>query len=128
MIAAHVKGRLEPERNAGGDVYTQVRPSIADPQIENETHRKVLAEFRKEVGKRQPRLTVETGLMAARSGCSAANGRPDAAQFGGAKPRKACGRRRMSWTRSGDTSPAPSPRKVRASTSPPKRRSIASTI
>jgi len=38
--------------------------SIADPQIETETHRKVLAELRNEVGKRQPGLTIETGLMA----------------------------------------------------------------
>ena len=49
-------------------------------------------------------------------------------QFGCAKARKACGSRRISWTRSGGTSPAPSPRKVKASTSPPKRPSIAATI
>jgi hypothetical protein len=38
--------------------------SIANPQTETETHRKVLAELRNEVGKRQPGLTIETGLMA----------------------------------------------------------------
>ena len=38
--------------------------SIATPEKENETHRKALAEFRKEVGQRQPKLKVETGLMA----------------------------------------------------------------
>jgi carbonic anhydrase len=38
--------------------------SIATPDKENETHRKALAEFRKEVAKRQPKLAVETGLMA----------------------------------------------------------------
>ena len=38
--------------------------SIATPEKENETHRKVLTEFRKEVGQRQPRLAIETGLMA----------------------------------------------------------------
>jgi len=38
--------------------------SIANPQIETETHRKALAEFRKEVAARQPTLMVETGLMA----------------------------------------------------------------
>jgi len=38
--------------------------SIADPAIETETHRKALTEFRKAVGKRQPKLTIETGLMA----------------------------------------------------------------
>ena len=38
--------------------------SISTPDKENETHRKALAEFRKEVAKRQPKLAVETGLMA----------------------------------------------------------------
>ncbi|MBV8131131.1 MAG: hypothetical protein JO282_01275 [Alphaproteobacteria bacterium] len=38
--------------------------SIADRAIETETHRKALAEFRKAVGKRHPKLTIETGLMA----------------------------------------------------------------
>jgi carbonic anhydrase len=38
--------------------------SIATPQAETETHRKVLAEFRKQVGQRHPQLAVETGLMA----------------------------------------------------------------
>jgi carbonic anhydrase len=38
--------------------------SIADPQSEAETHRKALAGLREAVGKRQPGLAVETGLMA----------------------------------------------------------------
>jgi len=38
--------------------------SIATPAVETETHRKVLAEFRGEVGRRQPQLKVETLLMA----------------------------------------------------------------
>lgn len=38
--------------------------SIANPRIETETHRKVLAEFREAVAKRHPALAVETGLMA----------------------------------------------------------------
>ncbi len=38
--------------------------SIATPQIETKTHRKVLAEFRAAVAEHHPKLTVETGLMA----------------------------------------------------------------
>ncbi len=38
--------------------------SIANTAVETETHKKVMAAFRKEVGQRQPRLQVETGLMA----------------------------------------------------------------
>jgi carbonic anhydrase len=38
--------------------------SIATPEVETETHRAALAEFRKEVGGRQPQLRVETILMA----------------------------------------------------------------
>ena len=37
---------------------------VANPQIETETHRAALAEFRKQVKERQPKLAVETGLMA----------------------------------------------------------------
>jgi carbonic anhydrase len=37
--------------------------SIATPQAENETHRGVFAEFRKQMSERQPKLAVETGLM-----------------------------------------------------------------
>ena len=36
----------------------------ADAQAETETHRKALAEFRKQVDENQPKLGVETGLMA----------------------------------------------------------------
>jgi hypothetical protein len=32
--------------------------------VRTETHRVALAEFRKQVGERQPKLAVETGLMA----------------------------------------------------------------
>lgn len=38
--------------------------SIANPAAETATHRKVMAEFRREVGKRHPKLAVEAGLMA----------------------------------------------------------------
>jgi hypothetical protein len=33
-------------------------------RIETETHKAALMEFRKQVGERQPKLAVETGLMA----------------------------------------------------------------
>ena len=36
----------------------------ATPQVESETHRAALMEFRKQVSERQPKLAVETGLMA----------------------------------------------------------------
>ncbi len=38
--------------------------SIATPEVETETHRKALAEFRNKVAERQPRLKIETLLMA----------------------------------------------------------------
>jgi carbonic anhydrase len=51
-------------RDCGAAEIAYGAASIANPQIETETHRKVLAEFRQEVGKRQPGLTIQTGLMA----------------------------------------------------------------
>src|SRR6266850_3816287 len=51
-------------RDCGAAEIAYGASSIANPQIETETHRKVLAELRSEVGKRQPGLTIETGLMA----------------------------------------------------------------
>src|SRR5262249_21590029 len=39
-------------------------PEVSNPQVETETHRAALAEFRKQVNERQPALAVETGLMA----------------------------------------------------------------
>jgi carbonic anhydrase len=37
--------------------------SMATPEAETETHRKVLARFRQQAAKRQPKLAVETGLI-----------------------------------------------------------------
>jgi hypothetical protein len=51
-------------RDCGAGRIAYGAASIAEARIETEMHRKVLAEFRKEVARRQPRLTVETGLMA----------------------------------------------------------------
>jgi carbonic anhydrase len=38
--------------------------ALATPAAETKTHQRVLAQFRKQVGERQPKLAVETGLMA----------------------------------------------------------------
>lgn len=38
--------------------------AVADRDVETETHRAALVEFRKQVAERQPDLAVETGLMA----------------------------------------------------------------
>lgn len=51
-------------RDCGAARIAYGASSIADPRIETETHHKALAEFRKAVGKRHPKLTIETGLMA----------------------------------------------------------------
>ena len=51
-------------RDCGAAQIAYGEASIADPQRETETHRKVFDEFRKEVGRREPKLTIETGLMA----------------------------------------------------------------
>ena len=61
----HIKRLIAIDhRDCGAAQIAYGAASVANPQIENETHRKVLAEFRQEVGKRQPGLTIETGLMA----------------------------------------------------------------
>jgi hypothetical protein len=51
-------------RDCGAAQIAYGAASIADPQTETETHRKVFDEFRKEVSRREPKLTIETGLMA----------------------------------------------------------------
>jgi carbonic anhydrase len=51
-------------RDCGAARIAYGASSIADPAIETETHRTALAEFRRAVGERQPKLTIETGLMA----------------------------------------------------------------
>jgi carbonic anhydrase len=38
--------------------------SIANVSVETDTHKRVLLAFREDVGRRHPRLEVETGLMA----------------------------------------------------------------
>jgi carbonic anhydrase len=51
-------------RDCGAAKIAYGAKSIATPQAETELHRKVLAEFREELGKRHPQLGAETGLMA----------------------------------------------------------------
>ena len=51
-------------RDCGAAKLAYGDAAVATPDKEAETHRTALAEFRKEVGQRQPKLAVETGLMA----------------------------------------------------------------
>jgi carbonic anhydrase len=51
-------------RDCGAAKIAYGEARVANPQVEAETHRAALAEFRKQVNERQPRLAVETGLMA----------------------------------------------------------------
>jgi hypothetical protein len=51
-------------RDCGAAKIAYGDASIATPEKENETHRAALAEFRKQVKERQPKLAIETGLMA----------------------------------------------------------------
>ena len=51
-------------RDCGAAKIAYGDTSISTPEKENELHRTALAEFRKQVRQRQPKLVVETGLMA----------------------------------------------------------------
>ena len=51
-------------RDCGAAKIAYGADKVATPKDETETHRTARAEFRKQVGQRQPKLTVETGLMA----------------------------------------------------------------
>jgi carbonic anhydrase len=51
-------------RDCGAAKLAYGPAKVASPMLETQTHRTALAEFRKQVGKRQPKLAVETGLMA----------------------------------------------------------------
>jgi len=51
-------------RDCGAAKIAYGPDAVATPQIETETHKKALAEFRKQVAERQPALQVELGLMA----------------------------------------------------------------
>jgi len=51
-------------RDCGAAKIAYGDAAVADPAHETETHRQALAQFRKEVGARHPKLGIETGLMA----------------------------------------------------------------
>ena len=51
-------------RDCGAAKIAYGAEKVATAQIETETHKAVLMEFRKQVAERQPKLAVETGLMA----------------------------------------------------------------
>jgi carbonic anhydrase len=51
-------------RDCGAAKIAYGEAAVADPQRETETHKTALMEFRKQVNERQPKLAVETGLMA----------------------------------------------------------------
>jgi carbonic anhydrase len=51
-------------RDCGAAKIAYGPAKVANPQSETATHKAALAEFRRQVGKKQPKLAVETGLMA----------------------------------------------------------------
>ncbi len=51
-------------RDCGAARIAYGEAALATAQVETETHRRALAEFRAAVAKRHPELSVETGLMA----------------------------------------------------------------
>src|SRR5438876_11661754 len=51
-------------RDCGAAKIAYGEAKVANWQVETETHRAALAQFRKQVGERHPQLGVETGLMA----------------------------------------------------------------
>ena len=51
-------------RDCGAAKIAYGEAKVANPEIETETHKAVLMEFRKQVAERQPKLAVELGLMA----------------------------------------------------------------
>jgi carbonic anhydrase-like protein len=51
-------------RDCGAAKIAYGEAKVANSQVETETHRAALAQFRSQVGERHPQLGVETGLMA----------------------------------------------------------------
>ena len=50
-------------RDCGAAKIAYGEAAVATKEAETETHRQALAEFRKQVNEKQPKLGVETGLM-----------------------------------------------------------------
>ena len=51
-------------RDCGAAKIAYGDAAVANKDAETKTHRDALAEFRKQVGEKQPKLKIETGLMA----------------------------------------------------------------
>ncbi|HET7341929.1 MAG TPA: carbonic anhydrase [Methylomirabilota bacterium] len=51
-------------RDCGAAKIAYGEARVTKPDVETETHRAALAEFRRQVAARQPKLAVQTGLMA----------------------------------------------------------------
>ena len=62
--AQHQEGHRDHHRDCGAAKIAYGEAAVATKDAETETHRKALAEFRKQVNEKQPKLGVETGLMA----------------------------------------------------------------
>src|SRR5215813_2128253 len=61
----HIKKVIAMDhRDCGAAKIAYGEAKVANPQVETETHRAALAEFRKQVGEGHPQLGVEIGLMA----------------------------------------------------------------
>jgi carbonic anhydrase len=61
----HIKSVIAIDhRDCGAAKIAYGADKVANPQIETETHRTAMAEFRKQVAQRHPDLKVQTGLMA----------------------------------------------------------------
>src|SRR5436305_13304050 len=65
-VALHHIGKVIAinHRDCGAAKIAYGEAKVANREIETETHRLALAEFRKQVSQHQPQLVVETGLMA----------------------------------------------------------------
>ena len=50
-------------RDCGACRIAYGNESIANPEVETKTHHRVLAQFRKELARHRPKMTIETGLM-----------------------------------------------------------------
>lgn len=51
-------------RDCGAAKIAYGEAMVANPQVETETHRAALGEFRRQLAQRQPKLGAQTGLMA----------------------------------------------------------------
>ena len=65
-VALHHIGKVIAinHRDCGAAKIAYGEAKVANREIETETHRVALADFRKQVSQYQPKLVVETGLMA----------------------------------------------------------------